>query len=374
MTLRALELFSGVGGMTVGLKAAGFEVVGAVDNSPLAVSAYRANHSRVRVWEADVAALDPLEVASELQLRPGELDLLAGCPPCQGFSSIRTRRRKSSVPDSRNRLVTQFGNWVEALAPRALMMENVPGLADDIRLRRLLRRLERAGYVLTHKILNAADFGVPQRRLRFVLLAMRGAAVPFADSTASPATVRGAIGHLSNPEESDDPLHNHGETRSRAVRDRIAAIPDEGSLRRMGRQHQLECHRRTDGFYDVYGRMTWDAPAPTITGGCINPSKGRFLHPSQNRAITLREAALLQSFPPDYQLPLEKGKYNAAALIGNALPPLFVQSHAEQLAAAFGQPRSWATGPRGSGPAPASGPAHTRRRAEMLVPKGDRDQ
>jgi DNA (cytosine-5)-methyltransferase 1 len=324
--------------MTVGLNAAGFDVVGAIDNSALAVSTYIANHPSVRVWEADVAQLDPLEVASMLDLKPGELDLLAGCPPCQGFSSIRTRRRRTSVPDHRNRLVTHFGNWVEALAPRTVMMENVPGLADDIRLRRLVKRLERAGYGLSYDILDAADFGVPQRRRRFVLLAALGSVVPFGPRTLRRATVRQAIGGLPEPAHSDDPLHNYGEARSQAVRERIAAIPPGGSLRLMDKELQLACHQRTKGFYDVYGRMSWDAPAPTITGGCINPSKGRFLHPEQNRAVTLREALLLQSFPPDYQLNLERGKYRAAELVGNALPPVFVRGHAEQLARALRKP------------------------------------
>ena len=143
--------------------------------------------------------------------------------------------------------------------------------------------------------------------------------------------MREAIGWLPEPSESDDPLHNHGESRSEEVRRRIEAIPPEGGLRQLGVEHQLACHVRTRGFYDIYGRMAWDAPAPTITGGCINPSKGRFLHPEQPRAITLREAALLQSFPGRYQFPLDRGKYRAADLIGNALPPTFVRHHARQI-------------------------------------------
>jgi DNA (cytosine-5)-methyltransferase 1 len=121
---------------------------------------------------------------------------------------------------------------------------------------------------------------------------------------------------------------------------RIAEIPPEGGLRQLGDDCQLPCHRRTTGFFDVYGRMRWDEPAPTITGGCINPSKGRFLHPEQNRAITLREAMLLQAFPADYKLPLDRGKYRAAELVGNALPPRFVECHATKLAAALGRQSS----------------------------------
>lgn len=331
--LTAFDLFCGAGGMTAGLKEAGFDVIGAIDNDSLAVTAYRMNQSTTRVWARDIRALEPLEVAVELGIAPEELDLLAGCPPCQGFSTVRTRHRETSVPDERNVLVSEFARWAEVLKPRALMMENVPGLTRGARLPRMLRRLRRAGYELTHDVLDAADHGVPQRRSRFVLLAIRGGAkVSFAPAEAERRTVRDAIGHLPRPEESDDPLHNHGERRSGAVRARIESIPVESGLRGLGDGHQLACHQKTNGFYDVYGRMAWDQQAPTITGGCINPSKGRFLHPDQHRAITLREAALLQSFPPDYRLPLKRGKYRAADLIGNALPPPFVARHAYQIA------------------------------------------
>lgn len=333
--LTALDLFCGAGGLTEGLHQAGFHVIGAVDNAPLAVEAYQLNHPKVRVWLRDIRRLPPLETTRQLGLGPGDLDLLAGCPPCQGFSSLRTKHQRASVTDSRNDLVAQFARYAEALRPRALMLENVPGLARDARLKRVVTRLRRLGYELTYDVLNTADYGVPQRRHRFVLLGMRGAIIDFAEPAARRRTVRQAIGRLPCPEQSDDPLHNHGETRSEAVRRRIEAIPAGGGLRLLGADHQLPCHRRTNGFYDIYGRMGWDEEAPTITGGCINPSKGRFLHPAQPRAITLREAALLQSFPPRYRFPLDHGKYKVADLIGNALPPRFVAPQARQIAAAI---------------------------------------
>lgn len=333
--LTAVDLFCGAGGLSEGLTRAGFRVVGAVDNDQLAVDTYRLNHRRTRVWLRDIRRLPPGEMAAELGLRPGELDLLAGCPPCQGFSSLRTKHRRVSVEDGRNGLVARFAGYAEELRPRALMMENVPGLADDVRLTRVLTRLRRLGYHLTHGVLDAADYGVPQRRRRFVLLGLLDGAVAFAEPFRRRRTVRQAIGRLPSPSDSRDPLHSHGETRSVEVRRRIEAIPPEGGLRLLGAEQQLRCHRDSDGFYDVYGRMAWDAPAPTITGGCINPSKGRFLHPEQHRAITLREAALLQSFPSSYVFSLERGKYRAAELIGNALPPAFVARQASRIADAL---------------------------------------
>ena len=333
--LTAIDLFCGAGGLTEGLKQAKFRVLGAVDNAPLAVKAYRMNHRSTRLWDDDIRKVSPIVMAAALDLRAGDLDLLAGCPPCQGFSSLRTKHQRTSVDDERNDLVSEFARFAEALRPRALMMENVPGLADDVRLAVLLPRLRRLGYELTHGVLDAADYGVPQRRRRFVLLGLLGRPVSFAERAARRRTVRQAIARLTPPELSGDPLHNHGERRSEEVRRRIADIPPESGLRLLGADRQLPCHRRTNGFYDVYGRMVWDEPAPTITGGCINPSKGRFLHPDQPRAITLREAALLQSFPPGYRFPLEHGKYRAADLIGNALPPRFVARHAAHLAASL---------------------------------------
>jgi DNA (cytosine-5)-methyltransferase 1 len=334
--LTALDLFCGAGGLTEGLKKSGFRVLGAIDNAPLAVQAYGMNHPSTRVWLRDIRRVPPLEMAAALGLKPGKLDLLAGCPPCQGFSTLRTKHQAVSVEDKRNDLIACFARYAEALRPRAVMLENVPGLANDVRLKRVITRLREAGYALTYDVLDASDYGVPQRRRRFVLLGLRRKrAIAFAIPAARRRTVRGAIGRLPHPEESSDPLHAHGETRSDEVRRRIAAIPPEGSLRLLGAEHQLPCHTRTNGFYDIYGRMAWGEQAPTITGGCINPSKGRFLHPDQPRAITLREAALLQSFPPGYRFPLDQGKYKVADLIGNALPPRFVARHAAQIAAAL---------------------------------------
>jgi DNA (cytosine-5)-methyltransferase 1 len=340
-TLTAVDLFCGAGGMSVGLKDAGFSVIGAVDIDPLAIAAHRANHPDVRRWEQDIRTLEPLAMAAELGLAVGELDLLAGCPPCQGFSTVRTRRQGTSAEDPRNSLVGQFGRFAAALRPKALLLENVPGLGRDIRFGRLRAPLERLGYQCSHAVLDAADFGVPQRRRRFVMLALLGGRIELVKRTDLSRSVRDAIGGLEAPAQSTDALHNHGERRNSVVQRRIERVPhDGGSFRLLGEDEQLPCHKRTEqrpnpGFFDIYGRMHWDLPAPTLTGGCINPSKGRFLHPEQNRAITLREAALLQGFPAEYKLPLSRGKYRVAELIGNALPPAFVRSQAEVVARAL---------------------------------------
>lgn len=334
--LTAIDLYCGAGGLTEGLKQAGFSVIGAVDISPLAIEAFEANHPETVVWRRDVRRLTPGEMMDRLAIAPGELDLLAGCPPCQGFSSMRTHRRGTNVEDRRNALVAQFARFAEALEPRALMMENVPALREDRRLKLMLTRLRKRGYGLSCGVLDAADYGVPQRRRRLVLIALRGGTVAFAPPEEATTTVRDALAGLAEAGAGSDPLHDHGERRSAAVRKLIEAVPrDGGSRSDLGEDRQLECHRRLSGWYDVYGRMSWGKLAPTITGGCVNPSKGRFLHPDEDRAITLREAALLQSFPADYEFPLTRGKYRAADLIGNALPPRFVAAQARQIADAL---------------------------------------
>jgi DNA (cytosine-5)-methyltransferase 1 len=330
--LSAIDLFSGCGGLSLGLEKAGFRVVGAVELDPLAVETYKVNHPRVRVWQADIGALDPAAVMNELCLKSGDLDLLAGCPPCQGFSAMTTLNGSIRSKDPRNDLVFQFLRYVQALLPKAIMMENVPGMAKDQRIHQITSSLEKLGYFCTTAVLDAADYGVPQRRRRFILLAGRGRSVPFGEKSTRKYTVRKAFAQLAFIAKNDQ-LHKVREKRTAKVRQLIGLIPKDGGSRLdLGEGQQLRCHKHCDGFKDVYGRMAWDKVAPTITGGCCNPSKGRFLHPSKNRTITLREAALLQSFPPTYFISLANGKFPAAQMIGNALPPEFIRRHAKAVA------------------------------------------
>ena len=322
--LTALDLFSGCGGMTQGLRDAGFHVLGAVDNDALSVRTYHTNHPDTKIWHQDIRALDPSEMQESLGLDPGQLDLLAGCPPCQGFSSLRTRNGAVHIKDPRNDLTGEMLRFAKALKPRTVMMENVPGLWGEPEFMDFIREMTALGYVGQSQFLNAADYSVPQRRRRLVYLAGFGASVPFASSGEAPITVRDALGHLLQAGQSNDRLHDWPERRSPRISALIRRIPKDGGSRTdLPEAEQLACHRRCQGFRDVYGRMAWDRIAPTITSGCINPSKGRFLHPEENRAITLREAAILQGFSETYQFP-EGGKGSIAALIGNALPPPFI--------------------------------------------------
>ncbi|MFT3840754.1 MAG: DNA cytosine methyltransferase [Myxococcaceae bacterium] len=326
--LTAVDLFAGAGGLTVGLKKAGFRVVAGIESDPIASQTYRANHPDVRLISEDIrgVAARPLTRLSALKGR--QLDLLAGCPPCQGFSALRRLNGGRRVLDKQNDLVLEFARFVRALRPRAVMIENVPKLATDRRLYELRRALENLGYTFKINVVDAADFGVPQRRRRTIAIGIRSRklAPSFPRKARVHPTVADALKDLPRVGRSGDELHDLAEHRSPKVEKLIAAIPKNGGSRSsLPKNRQLKCHRRTDGFFDVYGRMSWDDVAPTITSGCTNPSKGRFLHPSANRAITLREAALLQTFPRRYRFDMSKGKERAALMVGNALPPELIR-------------------------------------------------
>ncbi len=212
------------------------------------------------------------------------------------------------------------------------MMENVPALLNNVRLSRIRHELNQLGYSCQAKILNAENFGVPQRRRRMILIGSLGSCPSFALPIQRRRTVAEAIRKLPPPHTVDDPIHNYTPRRTSHVMSLISQIPkDGGSRTALPYEDQLECHRGFDGFKDIYGRMAWRQPAPTITGGCINPSKGRYLHPQEDRAITLREAAILQGFPKSYQFDLSRGRYSVAQMIGNAFPSKFAEHHARSI-------------------------------------------
>lgn len=330
--VKAIDLFAGCGGVTEGLKQAGFSVIGAVELDPLAASTYRLNHPRTKLLEQDIRSIDGKKWMEELGIKRGELDLLVGCPPCQGFSTLRTRNGATWTRDPRNDLVGEMFKFAEAMRPKCVLMENVPGLGGKRVFQEFMEALERLGYTVRWEIVDVQDYGVPQRRRRLVLVAGQGGEICFPKPARKKKTVREAIAHLPEAGTSGDALHDMPEFRTEAIRQKIAMIPKNGGSRTdLPEEMQLPCHRRCDGFKDIYGRMAWDEVAPTITGGCFNPSKGRFLHPVKDRNITMREAALLQTFPPNYQFDGTAGKQGVALMIGNALPPELVRRQALQV-------------------------------------------
>ncbi|RDB55232.1 DNA (cytosine-5-)-methyltransferase [Paraeggerthella hongkongensis] len=328
----AVDLFSGAGGLSQGLRQAGFKVIGALEVDKDAAEVFSINHPKTKVIEKDISSVSVEEAARLWGLEKGELDLLAGCPPCQGFSTIGTRNREAAQDDPRNELIFEMLRFARELLPKAIMIENVPALAKDERLRRFCSSLKDLGYDCDVRVLNVQQYKVPQRRRRMILLASRVGKVTVRDvdlTAGSPRTVRMAFGNLNPDFVRRDSLSRLHGRHSQHVMDIIRAVPHDGGGRHdLPDSLVLDCHRKTSGFRDVYGRMSWDSPSPTITCGCANPSKGRFLHPEEDRAITLREAAVLQTFPLGYCFPVEKGRQRLSTMIGNALPPTFIEFHA----------------------------------------------
>jgi DNA (cytosine-5)-methyltransferase 1 len=328
MPRTAVDLFCGSGGVTAGLKAAEWTVIAAVDNDPAASETYRLNHPEVLFIEDDITA--PSTADSLQQAVAGQpIDLLIICAPCQPFSSQNRKRGN----DAREQLILKSLSLVEVVDPTLIFFENVPGLAgpsyrtilDQVRL-----ELTRLGYFMTDPLVkDAAEFGVPQRRRRCIMVASKDRAGLLAFASADlrqpERTVHDAISRLmlldSGDKHPSDPLHC-ARTHSAIALDRLRAIPrDGGSRSSLPPSLVLDCHKGRDSnaFPDVYGRMSWHNVAPTLTTGCTDVTKGRFGHPQQDRAITLREAARLQTFDDDYRFAGNGSEI--ARQIGNAVPP-----------------------------------------------------
>lgn len=336
----AIDLFAGCGGVTTGLRKAGFRVIAAVEIEPLAAQSYKLNHPKVHLATSDIRDIKGAQWMKDLGIKKGQLDLLVGCPPCQGFSTLRTRNGASWNRDPRNNLVEEMLRLVRELQPKAVMMENVPRLREKRVFQDFAGTLKQMGYAVNWEVVNVQHFAVPQRRRRLVLIAGKHLEIPFPKKAKARRSVRDAIGNLGPAGKSGDALHDMPESRSAQVLEKIRAVPKDGGSRTdLPKSMQLGCHKRCNGFKDVYGRMAWDDVAPTITGGCFNPSKGRFLHPTKNRNITMREAALLQTFPARYKFDLSAGKQGVALMIGNALPPELVKRQANVIRRTLAHPR-----------------------------------
>ena len=342
MALTAIDGFAGGGGLTLGLKRAGFRVVAAVELDPHAFATYKANHPEVRCLMQDIATVSGAGLLKHAGT--DRVDLLAGCPPCQGFTSLTAKYKDKEDP--RNKLVLEMARLTEETRPRAIMMENVPGLTQKggSLYRQLRSRLEALGYRLTEGILQVADYGVPQFRRRFVLLGGLGFEIVLPDATHSDSpteglkpwrTVRDAIEGMPEPITLAEAKAKGEVARSNwhIVRDlsaknikRIKAARAGETWKHIPEHLRPSCHRNGYvGFTNVYGRMEWNRPSPTITGGCTTLSKGRFGHPTADRTISVREAALLQTFPADYRLDIPYID-PVCNMIGNALPCDFAEA------------------------------------------------
>jgi len=331
MPYNAIDLFCGCGGVTQGLKDAGFNVLAGVEVCSAPATVYRENHPEVQLFEADIIELDIDEV--EDACNGLTVHLVAGCPPCQGFSSIRRHNREQPVDDPRNLLVNEYFWYIERFHPYVFIFENVPAIENYPLFVDIRERLRDMGYELDCKVVNVARYGVPQRRKRFVMIGSRIGRIPIPDGDNTTITVKDVIGNLKSPDESDDYAQTLVAHHTPRILEMIKKVPHDGGSRSdLPDEYILKCHRKKGiGFRDVYGRLRWDDVSSTITGGCLNPSKGRFLHPEQDRAITAREAAMLQTFPQEYRFPREVTQTDIALMVGNALPPKFAYRQACQI-------------------------------------------
>jgi DNA (cytosine-5)-methyltransferase 1 len=323
MKLNSIDLFSGCGGLSEGLRQAGFETKVAVEIEPKAVLAFKMNHKTTFVFQEDIRKISAEEIKEHLNGEP--LHLLAGCPPCQGFSSVRRLNRPQSVYDERNDLVLEYLRLVKELKPLTIMMENVPALEHYDKFQYVVTELDKLGYNPQVKILNVKDYEVPQSRKRLVMVGSILGKLEIAKPINKKVTVRDTIENIESEEITTDAVHKIYPKHTERVMQRIKLTPKNGGGRKdLPVEYILSCHKKENvGFNDIYGRLRWDDYSTTITGGCLNPSKGRFLHPIKDRCITAREAALLQSFPKDYKFPTNIPSTAIALLIGNALPPKF---------------------------------------------------
>jgi DNA (cytosine-5)-methyltransferase 1 len=322
-----VDLFAGAGGMTMGFAQAGFEPIFAVEIDPSAARTYEAN------FGAHMHA-GPIQEVKDFP----EADLVIGGPPCQGFSPLG-RDRDPQSRELLNRLWHQYARALRQIRPLAFVIENVPEFVRSEQfqafLRTARRREELREYVIEYRVLNAVDFGVPQRRRRGIVLASRVGRPMWPEPTHAQepelfglhpyVTVRDAIGDL--PLEPDGVNWHIGRNPTPKSLERYRAVPEGGNRFDLAKNRPdilPDCWaRKKTGTTDVFGRLWWDRPAFTIRTEFFKPEKGRYLHPQADRPITHREAARLQSFADDFQF--EGSKTEVARQIGNAVPPVLAE-------------------------------------------------
>lgn len=328
--IAVIDLFCGIGGLSNGFIQEGFNVLAGIDTDNSCKYAFEFNN-KSKFIKKDVNSVTGNDL---LEIYKDKLKILVGCAPCQPFSSYSYNQKEDD--DNKWNLLYSFARLIEETKPSIISMENVTQLLGFKKapvFHDFCSKLESLGYFVSFKEVYCPDYGIPQRRKRIVLLASNLGEINLIDKTHTPetyVTVRDTIAELRgvNAGETDeeDSLH-----RARALSElnlrRIRATTEGGSWKDWPEELQLECHKKKSGksYGSVYGRMKWDDVAPTMTTHCTGLGNGRFGHPEQDRAITLREASLFQTFPYDYKFFEKLETYNPSVIsrhIGNAVPPL----------------------------------------------------
>ncbi|NNH75877.1 DNA cytosine methyltransferase [Nocardia uniformis] len=328
-SVTAVDLFCGAGGLTHGLQQAGVNVVAGVDIDPDCDFPFSHNNS-AKFHLRDIRTVGGEEI-KKMWGESGSHRLLAGCAPCQPFSTLRKAGQKNA--DLKWNLLSEFGRLVDETKPEFVTMENVPGLIRTEIFGKFVSRLIETGYRVDHRVVYLPDYGLPQHRKRLVLLASRIGEIHVPDGTHTSdqyVTVKDVIRSIPpiphGGRSRTDPMH-----RTQALSElnlkRIRASAPGGTWRDWPENLQLDCHKKDTGKYyaSVYGRMLWDSPSPTVTTQFYNYGTGRFGHPEQDRAISLREGAVLQGFPVNYAFAPHDDSFpinRIGRLIGNAVPPV----------------------------------------------------
>jgi DNA (cytosine-5)-methyltransferase 1 len=329
MVFKVADFFSGCGGTSAGLKRAGMEIVLGLDFDADAASTFKCNLSPKCFIQQDISKVKLKDLSPWLSRREGEVLVFCGCAPCQPFTKINVAK---SNEDSRRTLLKQFGRFVRGFRPDYVVVENVPGLqavhATSGPLGDFLGLLTRMNYQYKTGIVECQFYGVPQCRRRLVIIATKHGVAPWPKKTNGPdsenkklPTVWDFIGDLPpiKAGERHDTIPNHGAMRlSEKNLRRIACTPEGKGRECWPDELNLDCHAGHKGHTDVYGRLRKDRPAAAMTTKCISLSNGRFGHPTQNRALSVREAARLQTFDEDFIF--SGGLTSAAKQIGNAVP------------------------------------------------------
>jgi DNA (cytosine-5)-methyltransferase 1 len=328
-SISAVDLFCGVGGLTHGLRKAGIVVVAGYDIDQACRWPYEKNNGRAKFLQADVGGLTGAELQAHFDDDDEVVTLLAGCAPCQPFSAYSLH--KPDETDHRWPMLEQFGRLVTELKPTLVTMENVPQIRKHEVFDDFVATLGESGYWVSVKVVKCEEYGIPQARSRLVLLASRLGEIKLRERDAKRdkrRTVRSAIKKLekltAGEASKSDPIHRTSRLTELNAKRMKAARPG-GSWRDWDPKLLASCHKTETGksFPGVYGRMEWDSPAPTITTQFYGFGSGRFGHPEQNRALSLREGAILQTFPPKYKFVKRGEKIHMTTvgrLIGNAVP------------------------------------------------------
>lgn len=331
-TVKVFDFFSGCGGASRGFQESGMDVVFGLDCDADAERSFKRNFPSAAFESRDIREVDEDSVRKLVDRQRPHYVLFCGCAPCQPWTKQNTTRPELDE-DDRVPLLLEFLRFIPLCAPDIVFVENVPGIQnlhpDSEPLGSFLRGLKDAGYPApAFASVSLKRYGVPQGRRRFLLLASRHGQLELPDETHGPGThnpdfasVRDWIGDL--PElaagEKHPEIADHRAAGLSALNlKRIRATPEGGGNRDWPKDLQLACHQNATGYSDVYGRMSWDRPASGLTTRCISYSNGRFGHPEQHRAISVREAACLQTFPMDFRF--SGGLNSRARQIGNAVP------------------------------------------------------